>query len=239
MQDPITPFDWTRMFFGSEPALFYFEILFRTCLIYTYSLILIRWVGGRGIAQMSTVEFLLVIALGSSVGDAMFYPEVPLLHAMLVITTVVVINKVLDQLIQRYKTIEKTIDGTTAEIVRDGIINMKTLSNSNIGKSELFMSLREQGFTNLGEIRCAHIETSGHFSAFRAEPARLGLRFEPAWDVTPPITFSPCAEVSNMGVMCCCGCGVTLQKATTLPSKCPTCSGTSWTIAQAPYAPDT
>lgn len=45
--------------------------------IYAYSLLLIRWVGGRGIAQMSTVEFLLVIALGSAVGDAIFYPEVP------------------------------------------------------------------------------------------------------------------------------------------------------------------
>jgi len=38
---------------------------------------------------MSTAKFLMVIALGSAVGDAMFYPLVPLLHAKLVITWVV------------------------------------------------------------------------------------------------------------------------------------------------------
>ena len=91
MNETVVPFDLVRMFFGTDPALFYLEIVFRTCLIYLYALLLIRWVGGRGIAQMSTVEFLLVIALGSAVGDAMFYPEVPILHAMLVITAVVVV----------------------------------------------------------------------------------------------------------------------------------------------------
>ena len=86
MNEPVVPFDLMPMFFGTDPTLFYLEIVFRTCVIYIYALLLIRWVGGRGIAQMSTVEFLLVIALGSAVGDAMFYPEVPIFHAMLVIT---------------------------------------------------------------------------------------------------------------------------------------------------------
>ena len=82
MNDPVVPFDLTRMFFGTDPTLFYLEIVFRICAVYAYALLLIRWIGGRSIAQMSTVEFLLVIALGSAVGDAMFYPEVPLLHAL-------------------------------------------------------------------------------------------------------------------------------------------------------------
>ncbi|MDP3264688.1 MAG: hypothetical protein U1E06_13565 [Tabrizicola sp.] len=53
--------------------------MIRTLIIYAYSLLLIRWIGGRGVAQMSVVEFLLVVALGSAVGDAMFYGDVPLL----------------------------------------------------------------------------------------------------------------------------------------------------------------
>ena len=52
MDDPVVPFDLIRMFLGSDPALFYLEIVFRTCIIYGYALLLIRWVGGRGIAQM-------------------------------------------------------------------------------------------------------------------------------------------------------------------------------------------
>jgi uncharacterized membrane protein YcaP (DUF421 family) len=231
MEDPIIPFDWARMFLGDDPALFYLEIVFRTCVVYAYALALMRWVGGRGIAQMSTVEFLLVIALGSAVGDVMFYPEVPILHAMLVITVVVVINKSLDWMIQRYNFVEKAIDGVTLEVVRDGVIVQKTLCDRNIGKSELFMSLRTNGFTNLGQVRSAYIETSGKFSAFRADPARPGLRFEPAWDVSPPSFYHHGDDVRSVGQMCCCGCGATLEKGVALPERCENCGSTSWTTA--------
>ncbi len=52
MSEPVVPFDLARMFLGTDPALFYLEIVFRTCVVCAYALLLIRWVGGRGIAQM-------------------------------------------------------------------------------------------------------------------------------------------------------------------------------------------
>ena len=98
MDDPIIPFDLARMFVGDHPALFYLEIVVRTGIIYLYTLLLLRWIGSRSVAQLSMVDFLLVIALGSAVGDAPFYPDVPLLAAMAVITTVIGINKGIDRM---------------------------------------------------------------------------------------------------------------------------------------------
>lgn len=231
MEDPVVPFDLVRMFLGSEPPLFYLEILARTCIVYVHALMLIRWVGGRGIAQMSTVEFLLVIALGSAVGDAMFYPDVPLLHAMLVITAVVVINKVLDVLIYRYQPVEKIIDGLTAEAMRDGVIVVRTLRHANIGKSELFESLRQAGFANLGEVRRAYLESSGRFSFFRADTPRPGLSVEPAWDVAPPTKNGPGTPVDLNALMVCCDCGTVVSGTKVLPKECALCGGTTWTAA--------
>ena len=88
MQDVIQPFDLQRMFFGMQPPLFYLEIAVRTLVIYAWGLLLLRWLGSRTIGQLSTVEFLLVIALGSAVGDPMFYPDVPVFYGMAVITVV-------------------------------------------------------------------------------------------------------------------------------------------------------
>lgn len=231
MEDPVVPFDLVRMFLGSEPPLFYLEILVRTCVVYLYALVLIRWVGGRGVAQMSTVEFLLVIALGSAVGDAMFYPDVPLLHAMLVITAVVVINKVLDVLICRYQPVEKVIDGRTAEAIRDGVIVVETVRDAKIGKSELFESLRQAGFGNLGEVRRAYLESSGRFSFFRADTPRPGLSVEPAWDVEPPTTNGPGEHVDPVAGMVCCDCGTLIAGARVLPEHCACCGGSVWTAA--------
>src|SRR5690349_11505750 len=95
--------------------------IFRTLIVYVYALLLLRWLGSRTIGQLSTIEFLLVIALGSAVGDAMFYPDVPLLHALLVVTIVVLANKGLDMLIARFKTAERVIDGMPEEAIRDGV----------------------------------------------------------------------------------------------------------------------
>src|SRR5690606_22718215 len=98
MDQAITILDWKRMLLGDEPPLYLLEIFIRTLIIYAYTLGLLRWLGSRTIGQLSTVEFLLVIALGSAVGDAMFYPDVPLIHALLVVTIVVLANKGLDVL---------------------------------------------------------------------------------------------------------------------------------------------
>ncbi|WP_017999856.1 hypothetical protein [Paracoccus sp. N5] len=76
---------------------FALEVLFRTTIVYFYTLMLMRWLGGRTVAQLSIVEFLLVIAIGSAVGDSLFYPEVPMLPAMFAILIVSIYNKLIDK----------------------------------------------------------------------------------------------------------------------------------------------
>ncbi|MBW3095908.1 DUF421 domain-containing protein [Pseudohoeflea coraliihabitans] len=233
MNEPIVPFDLVRMFLGTDPPLFYLEIVFRTLVVYIYALAMIRWVGGRGIAQMSTVEFLLVIALGSAVGDVMFYPEVPILHAMLVITVVILINKGLDTLIFRYRSLEKAVDGLTAEVIRDGVIIPETLRDRKMGRSEVFEGLRAQGYRNLGEIRRAYLETSGNFSVFPSPGSTYGLPIEPAWAVEPPPMIGPNATIDGGARPACCECGKLVGPETRVtPSACPNCGSTSWTPAR-------
>ncbi|MDN5787608.1 YetF domain-containing protein [Pseudorhodobacter sp.] len=230
MQQEVIPFDLVRMVFGSDPPLFYLEIVVRILLIYAYSLLLIRWVGGRGIGQMSTVEFLLVIALGSAVGDTMFYPQVPLLHAILVITGVVLINKALDVLIFRYPAMERMMNGSTREVVRDGVIHIPTMRAQKIGHSELFESMREAGLVNVGQIRRAYLETSGRFSYFRADGPKLGLPIEPAWAVAPPVKIGAGAPISQPMACCVCGTVLTTEGKVT-PAACPNCGASHWTQA--------
>ena len=70
MDDPVAPFELGRMFFGEHPPLYYAEIVVRTVIIYGYTLALIRWIGGRSVAQLAfaaeahelTIETLAIIA---------------------------------------------------------------------------------------------------------------------------------------------------------------------------------
>ena len=192
MDQAIVAFDLKRMLIGDEPPLFLLEIVVRTIIIYGYTLLLLRWLGSRTVGQLSTVEFLLVIALGSAVGDAMFYPAVSLLHAMLVVTVVVVVNKVLDMVIAKSGRAERLLDGKPREVVRDGVVARRFLDEKWMSLYELFQELREDGIEQLGEVRRAYIEKDGKVTVFRHKgDTPRGLAIVPPSQVEPRILVSP------------------------------------------------
>lgn len=211
MDQAIQIFDWERMLLGDEPPLFLLEIAFRTAVIYVYALVLLRWLGSRTIGQLSTIEFLLVIALGSAVGDAMFYPDVPLLHALLVITVVVVANKGLDTVIAKSPTAERAIDGIPEEAIRDGVMCRDFLSSDSLSRNELFQQLREHGVEHLGEVSHAYIETDGALTVFKAKESRPGLPIVPPWEIEPPTEVKP-TQTADMDLLVCKQCGTSVDR---------------------------
>lgn len=182
-----------------------------------------RWLGSRTIGQLSTVEFLLVIALGSAVGDGMFYPDVPLIHALLVVTIVVLANKGLDLLIARFKRAERLIDGQPQEVIRDGVIDRRFLASSTLGSSELFQKLREHSIDQIGQVALAYIEADGRLTVCHAHRPQPGLSIVPPWDLQKP-------PEAGQGWLACLRCGLVQERA----GRCPHCGHEKWTPVTAP-----
>ena len=233
MDQPIIAFDLQRMLFGSEPSWFLLEIVVRTLIVYAYALVLLRWLGSRTIGQLSTIEFLLVIALGSAVGDAMFYPEVPLLHALLVVTAVIVANKGLDMLIARSKRAEHVLDGVPEQLIRDGVICTTFFHSTSMGVSELFQELREKGIEHLGQVARAYVESDGVLTVFKTKTERPGLPIVPPFEVERPVIVEGQAPWPQGGTLACTLCG-TVQDvvAGAAPGTCPHCRHQHWTAAR-------
>lgn len=234
MDQPELFLDLQRMFLGEEPSIFLLEIIIRTTIIYAWSLLLLRWLGSRTIGQLSTIEFLLVIALGSAVGDAMFYPDVPLLHALLVITLVILLNKGLDMLVARSKRAERVLDGTPKELIRDGVVGKAFLHARTMGISELFQELREKGIEHLGQVGRAYVEPDGVLTVYRALKERPGLPIVPPFEVEPPPVVRADQPATSGGHLACTRCGTLREIAAgTSPGICPHCGNRRWTHARA------
>jgi uncharacterized membrane protein YcaP (DUF421 family) len=167
--DPITPFDWHRLFIGNQPPLFFVEIFFRVVLIYGFTVFMLRYMGKRGQRQMTPFELLVVIALGSATGDSMFYPEVPILYAWLIISIVVGFNRLLDILQFRYKRINTFLEGEPQLMIKEGKILEKSLAKENLRRDELLSFLRELEVKSLDEVQYAFLEPTGHIGLFRRE----------------------------------------------------------------------
>lgn len=168
--DSITPFDWHRLFFGVEPPLYFLEIIVRVILIYSFAVVILRYMGKRGQRQLSSFELVLVIALGSATGDSMLYPEVPVLYAWLIILVMVGLDRLLSEVQFRYKSVNTFLEGIPRLMVREGEIVEENLHNEHLRKDELLALLREQQITHTSEIQYAFLEPTGNLGILPSPP---------------------------------------------------------------------
>lgn len=174
-------FDLQRIFFGDLPLLFLFEILLRTTILYLFTVFLMRLAPRRNIGQMTPLEMLVIIALGSSVGDPMFYPQVPLIHGMAVISLVLGLQTFLVYLSRARGKWENWIDGNAIRIVQDGQLDLAGMAKAKITREDVFMGLRMTQHTHLGEIEEAYVEKNGQITVhtYASHKQRNGFIFMP------------------------------------------------------------
>ena len=168
-------FNFHKVILG-DPFVPYFliEIILRSTTMYTYTLINLRLMRTRCMAQLTTFELVIVIALGSAVGDPMFYPEVPLIYGMVTITTMILLTKFISIITERNEMIETIIEGQPRMVIKHGEILKDKLRHADISKEELFSRLRYHGIRNVGQIDYAFIENSGKLSIIRSNHPKEG-----------------------------------------------------------------
>ncbi|MET0286827.1 MAG: DUF421 domain-containing protein [Polyangiales bacterium] len=232
MKEPYS-FDLQRIFLGELPVWYLVEIVFRTSIIYLYTLLLIRVLGKRGLGQLSSFDFLIVIALGSSVGDPMFYEDVPLAHAMMVITVVVLLQRGVTWLTEKSTAAERMIDGQPRRLVRGGVVDHANMREEQLDFEEVFAGLRAQGVHQLGEVQRAYIEPSGAFSVLREPEPRPGRPLIARSDPDFPTPFRGGQQAPHAGTYACDDCGLLLPLSAheAYPERCTNCESDRWLLA--------
>ena len=233
--DKTRPLDLMRMLVGDEPPLFFVEVAVRTTVIFVYTLMLLRLLGKRGVAQLSLFEVTIIIGLGSAVGDPMFQADVPLLHSMLVIGIIVLLYRMFMALVRRSEKFQRFVEGTPTCLVTDGRIEVAAMNDERISTDDLLEILRAQGITQLGEVKRAYLEQSGKISVFAFPPKEVvaGLPIVPPWDLGDQNdVLQADAGLVDAGVYACRQCGKpTKRDVRRALSGCDACHGKEWVLA--------
>ena len=164
--------EFDRIFFGDLSLEVVLEIILRTTVMYLYTLALIRLLGKRGLGQLSVFELVILIALGSAVGDPMFYEDVPLVHGLLVITVIVTLERLLVKLTERNARVERLVESFPVLLVKDGVLLDDAIDQEDLSRREVYMGLRQEGVESLGEVKRAYLEPSGRLSVFKQSPPK-------------------------------------------------------------------
>jgi uncharacterized membrane protein YcaP (DUF421 family) len=137
--------------------------LARILAIYVFTIIMLRLAGKRRIAHLSAFDILIIIALGSAVGDVMVYGEgtVPLVSGMVVVFAVIVLQMIVSKLTERSKWLSYVVHGRGTEMIRSGHIVKHNLEVEDLTEDELMELLREKGVGSVSEVKEAVFERSG------------------------------------------------------------------------------
>lgn len=217
MESEMAVFELRRMLFGDLDVAFTLEVIARTAVMYIYTFGLVRVLGKRGMRQLAPFELVIIIALGSAVGDPMLYPDVPLVHGMAVITVVVFLQQLVSLGTERSPRLEEALESRPAIVVMDGRLLPDKMKQERLAPDELFSGLRERQIENLGEVRAAYLEPTGVLSVFRfheGEGPEYGL------PLVPPPNERPHRPRGAETPRVCLNCGT----AVSLPTgPCPSC----------------
>ena len=160
-------FDFWKILFGDFSFPIYAEVLLRVFIIMTYTILMIRWIGKRAVGSLGSSDVLLIVAMGSAVGDAMLYPSVPLSVAIGVITLIAGFQKIYVYLAIKYDPIRKVTDPKTMKLVENGRLLKENFEIDDIDENEVYMLLRQAGIQYLSEVEHAYYEQSGSLSVYK------------------------------------------------------------------------
>lgn len=146
-----------------EPALI-LSIIFRTIIISGILLFIIKWIGSKGVGQLTTYQLIILLSLGNIVAEPMISDETPILSMVTVVLIIIVIFKVLDYVSTKNKKMEKIINPEVIELVKDGQVDKEGMIKARIGIKEYESFMRLAGIRDIQDIEISNLEINGQIS---------------------------------------------------------------------------
>lgn len=140
------------------------DVVLRSSVVYGLLIVVFRLAGKRHVAQLSLIDFILILLVSNAVQNAMVGEDTTLGGGIVAALTLVAINVILTKLTVKNKFISKIVEGEPKLLLRDGKVLENVLSKENLTIQELEEAIRKVGHNDLSEVALAILETDGSIS---------------------------------------------------------------------------
>ncbi len=147
-------------------------MVFRTIILYSLGLFVMRLMGKRSVGQLSPFDFLIAVIIGSAIAIPMEHEKIPLLHGVIPIITILFVNYLLCWLIKKSRTVEDILQGKSTVLIEDGKVLIENLKRERITLADLLILLRDKDVEQVDEIKEAVIEPNGKLSIIKKRESR-------------------------------------------------------------------
>lgn len=194
--------DWAGIFIHDTTWAFVLEILVRVTVMFVLIILFLRFTGKRGVRQLSIFELTIILSLGSIAGDPMFTEDLPIIQAVLIMSSVIFLYRLCTWAMMKFQPFEDLLEGKSLYIVEDGLLVLEKIKKGKMSHDEFFAEMRQQGVEHLGQVRTGLLETDGNFSILLYPPENTGYGM-PLF----PKQYQPIEQVESGVYYACMHCG--------------------------------
>ena len=135
--------------------------LIRTLILYFFIVFSMRFMGKRQVGEMQPAELVITILISAVASVPMQDIELPLVHGIIPIITLVSAEVIMSSLSLKYPRLRTMISGRPITIIRNGNIDQKAMQSLRITIDDLMEDLRLKDVYDLRTVKLAQMETNG------------------------------------------------------------------------------
>jgi uncharacterized membrane protein YcaP (DUF421 family) len=140
------------------------DLVFRALILFLAVYMLLRVVGPRELAQLTPIDFILLIVLGDAIQQGLTQDDYSVTGSLTVIITIAAIQVTLGWAAFRSKRFRTVIEGEPIVLIEDGRPIEANLRRARIAMDELAEEARLSQVGRIEDIAWALLETSGKIS---------------------------------------------------------------------------
>lgn len=141
------------------------NLVIRGVVIYFFILIIFRFSGKKTLSEATTFDFVLLLIISEVTQAAMIGNDYSITASIVLITTLVSIDFLVNQIKLRSKKIGKVVEGLPLIVVENGKPLKERMRLAKVEEEDVLQSARKSfGITNLHDIDYAVLETDGTIS---------------------------------------------------------------------------
>ncbi len=163
------------------------EKIVRTILVYAAIALLLRLGGKRDLAQINTMDLVVMLLLSNVVQNAIIGPDNSLAGGLIGAVTLLALNAVVVRAVRRSDTAARLLEGTPTVLARDGAWIDEALRSEGLRLADVDAALRRQNANGVDDVESVVLEPSGAIvttmrpaqqSATRADIDRLEAKLD-------------------------------------------------------------
>jgi uncharacterized membrane protein YcaP (DUF421 family) len=145
------------------------ELVLRATAVYFFLWLVTRGVGKRELSELTAFELILMVVMGDLIQQGVTQEDLSITGAVLAVGTLSFWIIVFGYLTYRFKRVRPAFEGLPVVVVRDGQPLEQVMRIERLTLDDLKEEARDQGLSDLGQIRLGVMEPDGKFSFITRE----------------------------------------------------------------------